>query len=153
MQKQRRRSKMGLFSDVALLGIGVAVGYYCCAQPRIESCPGAYRGEIQKLQEKYGDKIAKHGILGPDEVGIDYVIAEKDGFQGYLLTDNFSGKQGLLVRGKFGEQQVPMYFPLERKVTSLTERVSLIQEGEEPSTLGKVTSLSYWKNKMKGMVE
>lgn len=144
---------MGLLSDAVLLGVGIGVGYLCCAQPKIESCPGAYQGEIQRLQEKYGDKIARTGIIGPDEVSIGYVVAEKDGFQGYLLTDNFSGKQGLLVRGKFGEQQVPMYFPLERKVTSLTERVSLIKEEEEPSTLGKVTSLSYWKSKVKEMVE
>ena len=122
---------MGIMSHIVAVAAGLGMGYYVCKN---EPCPKGPAQRIAALEEKYHSLPGQQGIVGPQDVSIDYVVDEKHGFKGYMFMDNSTGHQGVLVRSTlFGKGSYYLsYAGLEGDSATVTERVPLLNRSNLP---------------------
>lgn len=148
---------MGMVMSAAMLALGIGVGYTICKKDTL-TCAATPSEKVAALEQKYQTMPQQQGIVGPQEISIDYVVDDKKGFKGYVLTDSKSGHQGVLVeRPLWGQNYFLSYAVIEGGLPSPTERVSLLNRTEFPPTVSivdeKPVELSYWWKKVRNVVD
>lgn len=124
---------MRTFSKVVLFlagaGVGAGVCYYqaratpasCQAEfatelqqaygPTAERCEQFAAGEVARVQGEYSSVPATPGVAGPQDLRLEYVIAQKVGFNGLTFSDQASGKQGIVTKSDvFGHRSVGLQY-------------------------------------------
>ena len=118
---------MGLISKTLIFGAGLACGYMLW-HTGVDNLQSVYRSEIGKkvtgIEEKYS-AMNTQGIVGANDLSIDYVISESEGIKGLMFTDNKNGEQGVLVKRPvlFQTGDHLEYVPVGHRMNSLTEKV------------------------------
>lgn len=147
---------MGLISNTLMLAAGLGIGYYAGNQRVAGTTPS---DKIAALEEKYKDLRQQQGIVGPREIGVDYLVDTKNQFKGFVFTDRRSGNQGVLVQQKlFGNDNYFLtYTGLEGGIPTPTEQVPLVATTGIPLSQSlqeqEQLALRGWWRKVRGTID
>lgn len=109
---------MGLLAKT--IGIVAMVGAFYAGRNVFPNCPknkaAEYTTASSLPEVPFAGLEEVQGIIGPHNARVSYLTSARSGLKGYLLTNNTSGEQGILVENVITRK--PMYVSLEQRLAA-----------------------------------
>ena len=138
-----------------VLGIGIDLGAGLYA-PGSDYCTANLAQQIRnvdlKSKDSTGDSTgySKNGVMGPNELKIDYVRNDDERFSGLVLTDVQSGLSGVLIRHQSLVGPSLEFYLLDREIKP-TEKVPILDQTNIDDSYHTRTR-EFW-NQFKGWID